>query len=71
MQHQLPFENYFLLFVASDFLCLRISVFEVSERNILDIVNEILVAGMNVQLLQHFDQYEAEDELNRQVAFLR
>ena len=52
-------------------LYLRISVFEVSESNILDVVDEIFVAGMNMQLLQYFDQHEAEYELNRQVAFLR
>ena len=42
-----------------------------SESNILDVVNEIFVAGMNMQLLQYFDQHEAKYELNRQVAFLR
>ena len=49
----------------------RISVFEVPESDILDVVNEIFVSRVNMQLLQHFNQHEAEYELNSQVSFLR
>ena len=52
-------------------LSLRVSVSEVFERNVFNVMNKILMARMNGELFQDLNQEETEDELNRQITLLR
>jgi len=43
-------------------------VAEMLEAEVLDVMDEVLVAGMDAQLFEDLDEDEAEDELHGQVA---
>ena len=47
-----------------------VSISEVFEREIFDVLDQVFVARMNWQLLEDLDEDETEDELDGQVAFL-
>lgn len=44
------------------------SVLEVFERNILDVGHQILMARVELQLFEHIDEDQTEDELNGQTS---
>ena len=41
---------------------------EMFESQILNSVNQFVMARMNMQLLQHFNQHQTEDELNSKIS---
>ena len=52
-------------------MVLPVSILEMPESEIFNVLDKVLMAGMNGELFEDFDENKTKDELDNQVPLLR